>query len=110
MNDCIFCRIISGEIPSKFLFEDEKVVAFRDADPQGPFHILIIPKTHYTTIKEIEDESLIGHLFTIGNKIAEENKIDDFRYIINTGEEAGQSVFHVHLHLIGGRSMAWPPG
>ncbi len=110
MNDCIFCRIISGEIPSEFLYEDEKVAAFRDIEPQAPFHILIIPKEHFTSIKDMKDESLIGYLFKTGNKIAAENKIENFRYIINTGEEAGQTVFHVHLHLIGGRKMTWPPG
>ncbi|MEN8221700.1 MAG: histidine triad nucleotide-binding protein [Acidobacteriota bacterium] len=110
MNDCLFCKISSGEIPTEFLYEDDKVVAFRDIDPQGPFHILVIPKEHFTSIKDIKDESLIGHLFKTGNRIAAENKIENFRYIINTGEEAGQTVFHVHLHLIGGRRMTWPPG
>ena len=110
MDDCIFCKISSGEIPSEFIYEDEKVAAFRDLYPQGPFHILIIPKEHFASIKDMKDESLIGHLFKIGNKIASENKIENFRYVINTGEEAGQTVFHVHLHLIGGRKMTWPPG
>lgn len=110
MDDCLFCKISSGEIPSELLYKDEKVVAFRDINPQGPFHVLIIPRDHYTSIKDVNDESLIGHLFSIGNRIARENNIDNFRYIINTGEEAGQTVFHVHLHLIGGRRMTWPPG
>lgn len=110
MGDCIFCKIGSGEIPSEFLYEDEKVVAFRDIDPQAPFHILIIPREHFTSIKDVKDESLTGHMFAIGNRIAEENNIDNFRYVINTGEEAGQTVFHLHLHLIGGRRMTWPPG
>ncbi len=110
MSDCLFCKISSGEIKSEFLFEDDKVVVFRDIDPQGPFHILIIPKEHYTSIKDVKDESLIGHMFYAGNRVAEENNVENFRYIINTGEEAGQTVFHVHLHLIGGRKMTWPPG
>jgi len=110
MGDCLFCKISSGEIPTEFLFEDDKVVAFRDIDPKGPFHILIIPKDHFTSIKDVKDESLIGHMFSVGNNVAEENSVDNFRYIINTGEEAGQTVFHVHLHLIGGRRMTWPPG
>ena len=110
MSDCIFCMIGAGDIPAELLYEDEKVLAFRDVNPQGPFHILIIPRDHYPSIKEIRDECLIGQMFNAGNRIAEENKIKDFRYIINTGEDAGQTVFHVHLHLIGGRKMTWPPG
>lgn len=110
MSDCIFCKIIAGEIPSEFVYEDDRVVAFRDIEPQGPFHFLIIPREHFISIKEMKDESLVGHLFKAGNRIADENNIEDFRYIINTGEEAGQTVFHVHLHLIGGRKMTWPPG
>ncbi len=110
MDNCIFCKIISGEISADLMYEDDRVVVFRDMIPQAPFHILIIPKSHYSSIKDINDESLIGHLFVIGNKIAKEENIDNFRYIINTGEEAGQTVFHLHIHLMGGRAMNWPPG
>ncbi len=110
MGECIFCKIGSGEIPVEFLYEDETVVVFKDVNPQSPFHILVIPREHYKSIKEVEDRDLIGKLFVVGNKIAKDNMIESFRYIINTGEEAGQTVFHLHLHLLGGRKMGWPPG
>jgi len=110
MDNCVFCKIISSKIQTDLLYEDDKVIAFKDISPQAPFHILIIPKYHYSSIKDVNDESLIAHLFTIGNKLAREKNIDNFRYIVNTGEEAGQTVFHLHLHLMGGRVMNWPPG
>jgi len=110
MEDCIFCKIASGEISTELIYEDEEVVAFRDINPQAPFHVLIIPRIHISSVKETDDKSLIGHMFVAGNKIAEKNGIEDFRYIINTVEQAGQTVFHLHLHLLGGRVMNWPPG
>ena len=110
MKDCIFCRIASGEIPADLIFNDDKVVAFRDISPQAPYHFLVIPREHFSSIQDIDDENLIGHMVAAGNQIAEDNNIKSFRYVINTGEEAGQSVFHVHLHLLGGRRMNWPPG
>ena len=111
MEDCIFCKIASGEINTDLIYEDEDVVAFRDINPQAPFHVLLIPRIHISSIKEeIKNKSLIGKMFLAGNQIAKKNGIEDFRYIINTGEQAGQTVFHLHLHLLGGRVMNWPPG
>ncbi len=110
MNNCLFCKIANDGHNQNFLFEDERVVAFKDINPQAPFHILIIPRQHYTSIMDVGQEDLIGHLFTVGNMVAKKLGIDSFRYVINTGREAGQSVFHLHLHLLGGRYMGWPPG
>jgi histidine triad (HIT) family protein len=110
MDDCIFCKIVKGEFNTEFLFEDDLVVAFRDVEPQAPDHILIIPRVHHQSIKDISDESLIARLFQTGNRVAEQLGIQSFRYVINTGTDAGQAVFHVHLHLLAGRKMGWPPG
>jgi histidine triad (HIT) family protein len=110
MEECIFCKIVSREFNTEFVYEDDLVVAFRDIEPQAPDHILIIPRSHYPTIKDISEESLIGRMFLAGNKIAEQLGIKSFRYVINTGKDAGQAVFHIHLHLLAGRKMAWPPG
>ncbi len=107
---CIFCKIASGEMNSSILFEDDHVVAFKDIHPQAPIHILVIPRDHYTSIKEVEDETLIGHLFTAGKKVAAKMGMSDYRLVINTGAQAGQTVFHLHLHVMGGRFMGWPPG
>lgn len=110
MEDCIFCKIVSGEFNTEFLYSDDYVVAFNDVNPQAPFHVIIIPRNHLVSIKEMSDEQLIGRLFTAGNTIAKKLELDSYRFVINTGKEAGQSVFHVHLHLLGGREMNWPPG
>lgn len=110
MSDCIFCNIASGTMGTALLYEDEKVVAFKDVNPQAPVHILIIPRKHYSSIAEVEDEELIGRLFSAGKKVAQKLGIDSYRFIINTGREAGQTVFHLHLHLMGGRVLYWPPG
>jgi histidine triad (HIT) family protein len=109
-ENCIFCRIAEGKFNTEFLYSDEKVVAFRDVNPQAPFHILIIPRDHYNSVKDVKNADLLGHMFSVGNQVARENDIESFRYVINTGEEAGQTVFHLHLHLLGGRAMSWPPG
>jgi histidine triad (HIT) family protein len=110
MNHCIFCKIASGGVNADFLFQDDRVVAFKDINPQAPTHVLIIPKDHYESIKEITDEGLIGHLFTAAKSVAKTLGLTDYRLVINTGPQAGQSVFHLHLHLLGGRVMHWPPG
>ncbi|MBU2591186.1 MAG: histidine triad nucleotide-binding protein [Nitrospinota bacterium] len=114
MEDCIFCKIVSGEIPAKKLYEDDKAIAFEDLNPKAPVHILIIPKKHLATSLEAkeEDKGLMGHLFLTANKLAQEKGIDrsGFRLVVNCNEDAGQSVFHLHFHLMGGRFMAWPPG
>lgn len=113
MSDTVFQKIIDKEIPAKIVYEDELCIAFHDAHPQAPIHILIIPKKSITKLVEAtnEDQSLLGHLMLTGNKIAKENGIEDnFRLIVNNGARAGQTVFHLHLHLLGGRVMTWPPG
>ena len=118
-KDCIFCKIARKEAPAKIVYEDDKAVAFHDINPVAPVHILIIPKKHIFGIQRIEpeDECLVGHLFYVARKIAEdmgiapdENLNKGYRLVFNVGKDAGQSVFHLHLHLIGGRHMSWPPG
>lgn len=114
MTYCIFCRIISGETPARIIYEDETAVAIEDINPQAPVHVLVIPRKHIATTLDLvpEDVSLVGHLFEIANKIALNREIAGrgFRLVMNTNAEAGQSVFHLHLHLLGGRPMHWPPG
>lgn len=109
---CIFCKIASGEIPTNFLYESSKVVAFKDLDPQAPSHILVIPKAHYENIAELSvvDGDALSELFGAARSIATTLGLDGYRITINTGASAGQSVFHAHLHLLGGRAFAWPPG
>lgn len=111
--DCVFCKIASGEIPSKKAYEDESVLAFYDLDPQAPVHILIIPKHHITSVAEItpENSAVVAHIFEVAAKLAKENNLTEgFRVVANTGRDGGQSVPHLHFHLLGGRSMKWPPG
>jgi histidine triad (HIT) family protein len=112
--DCLFCKIVNGEIPTDIVYQDDQVLAFRDISPQAPTHMLIIPKLHITTINDmnIEDGPLLGHMiFTAKNLAAKEGLADDgFRLTINCNEQGGQSVYHIHLHLLGGRKMTWPPG
>lgn len=111
--ECIFCKIASGEIPAKKLYEDELAVAFADIDPKAPVHVLVIPKRHVASLAELgaQDEALIGHLQLVAAQLAREQKLEDgYRVVINTGPEGGQTVEHLHLHLLGGRSMHWPPG
>ena len=113
MSDCLFCKIIAGEIPSKKIYEDEKVFVFEDINPMAPTHVLIIPKRHIVGLKEAtaDDAEIIGYCHLIAAKIGRERKIEDgYRTVLNVGRGAGQSVFHLHLHLIGGRDMRWPPG
>lgn len=112
-EDCLFCKIAGGEIPSTEVYSDERYYAFRDINPAAPTHVLIVPRKHIARIDEAEagDAELIGGLFLRANEIAKQEGLTEsgFRYIINCGEGAGQSVFHVHLHLMGGRAMSWPP-
>ena len=113
MSDCIFCKIANKEINSNLVYEDESVVAFRDLNPQAPQHILIVPKKHVANITELDDKEIAAHIFTeVVPKIAKEVGVAEngFRLVINTGEEGGQTVNHLHVHLLGGRSMQWPPG
>ena len=113
MSDCLFCRILSGEIPSKKVYEDDRAYAFEDINPQAPTHILIIPKKHVVGLKEAgpDDAELLGYCQLVAARIARERKIEDgYRTVFNVGPRAGQSVFHLHLHLLGGRNLSWPPG
>ncbi len=113
MSDCLFCKIIDGSIPSKKVYEDDDLFAFEDVNPQAPTHILVVPKSHKPTLLELEesDKETIGKVYLVANKLAREKGIDDgFRVVVNCGEKAGQSVFHIHFHLLGGRSFMWPPG
>lgn len=109
--NCLFCRIVEGEIPSNKVYEDEFVLAFRDIDPQAPTHILIIPKKHYDSVLEAGPR-IIGRMTETAKRLAVSEGIAEngFRIVINTGAEGGQSVKHLHMHLLGGRSMQWPPG
>ena len=113
MSDCLFCRIIKGEIPSKKVYEDERAYAFEDISPKAPTHVLIVPKNHIVGLKEAtaEDAELLGYCQLVAAKIARERGIEDgYRTVYNVGPKAGQSVFHLHLHLLGGRALSWPPG
>lgn len=113
MNDCLFCKIISGDIPSKKVYEDEYTYAFEDIDPKAPTHVLIIPKKHLPGLKEAtpSDAEIIGQCHLVAAKIARERKIEDsYRTVLNVGPGSGQSVFHLHVHLLGGRNLRWPPG
>jgi len=112
--DCLFCKIVNGEIPAKMVFEDDQAVAFRDINPQAPTHILVVPKKHIASLAEVEgneDKPLLGHLLALVQQIASgENLSDGYRTVINTGSDGGQTVDHLHVHLLGGRTMHWPPG
>ena len=115
MADCLFCKIAGGEIPSNFLYEDESVVAFSDINPQAPTHILIVPKKHIGSINDFQevDKDLAAHILVdVVPKIVKDLKIDEsgYRVVINTGKDGGQTVPHIHFHILGGRSMQWPPG
>lgn len=111
--DCIFCKIAQDEISSKKIYEDEEIVAFNDLDPQAPVHVLIIPKVHIKSADEINNENrgVIGKIFMVASKIAKEKGLNDgYRIVNNCGEDGGQSVQHLHFHLLGGRKMNWPAG
>jgi histidine triad (HIT) family protein len=111
-DDCLFCRIVRGEIPAKLVAEDEHSVAFRDITPQAPVHILIIPREHVASLNQATDAAMLGRLSLMAADLARKEGISEsgYRTVVNTNAAAGQTVFHVHLHLLGGRSMHWPPG
>ncbi len=113
-QDCLFCKIAAGEIPSEKVYADENFYAFKDINPGAPTHILIVPRKHIARINEVqpEDAGLIGNMVLCANKIAEAEELTErgFRYVINCNEDGGQTVFHVHLHILGGRALEWPPG
>lgn len=111
--DCLFCKIIGGEIPSERIYEDDKIYAFRDIDPQAPVHFLVIPKKHIASLDDLKDEDkeLIGYIFTKIRDLAKEMELDGgYRVVHNIGDDGGQSVKHMHFHVLGGRSLQWPPG
>ncbi|MGL1930740.1 MAG: histidine triad nucleotide-binding protein [Desulfotalea sp.] len=113
MSDCLFCKIAAGEIPAKTLYEDDDVLAFWDIAPQAPIHFLVIPKKHIVDPASLEedDDALAGKLMRVGSKLAKEHGIGDgFRVVFNNGAKAGQTVFHIHMHILGGRDLQWPPG
>jgi histidine triad (HIT) family protein len=114
MTDCLFCKFVSGEIQPDVVYEDPEVLAFRDVNPQAPTHVLVIPKRHISTLNDLQaaDAELIGKLYLAAQQVARDEGIDEpgYRTLINCNPEAGQSVFHIHLHLLGGRRMHWPPG
>jgi len=114
MADCLFCKIARKEIPAKIVYEDRHVVAFEDIHPQAPVHVLVIPKSHFATFNDVgpDEEALLGHMMLVATRMAKEKGVNDtgYRLVGNCLEGAGQSVFHIHVHLLGGRRFAWPPG
>ncbi len=113
-SDCLFCKILAGNIPADIVYESDNAIAFRDINPQAPTHVLVIPRKHISTLNDVdgEDHALIGELYLVAKAIAAAEGIDEsgYRTVINCNEGAGQSVFHIHLHLLGGRLLGWPPG
>ena len=111
-DGCLFCRIVRGEIPAKLVAETAECVAFRDINPQAPTHVLVIPRRHVASLDEARDPALVGHMALLAAEIARTEGIAQrgYRTVINTNAEAGQTVFHIHLHLLGGRALGWPPG
>lgn len=112
MSDTLFARIARGEVPADVVYEDDRALAFRDIAPQAPTHVLVIPRKPIQRLSEADpdDESLLGHLMTVAARVAEQEGLEDFRVVVNNGAGAGQTVFHLHLHVLGGRSLSWPPG
>ena len=111
MSDCVFCRIVAGELPSKKVFETERLFAFEDINPKAPTHILLIPKKHVVSLADgSSDPALLGELVAASADIARQRGVTDYRLLTNTGPEAGQVVLHLHFHLLAGRRMGWPPG
>ena len=114
MADCLFCRVIAGEIPATIVYQNDHVVAFKDITPQAPTHVLVVPRRHIATLNDLapEDDALVGEMVRTAAKIARDAGHADhgYRTVFNTNADAGQTVFHIHLHLLGGRKMGWPPG
>lgn len=112
--DCLFCKILSREIPAEIIYESELVIAFRDVNPKAPTHVLVIPRKHIATINDLEagDQETVGSLYMAAQAIAQQEGIAEpgYRTVMNCNEAAGQTVFHIHLHVLGGRSLGWPPG
>jgi len=114
MSDCLFCKIIAGDIPADIVYQDDDVIAFRDINPQAPTHVLVIPRKHIATINDLTpgDAPLVGQMYLATKTVAEQEGIADagYRSVFNCNRDAGQVVFHIHLHVLGGRQMNWPPG
>ena len=112
--DCLFCSIVAGEIPAEIIYQDELSIALRDINPQAPTHVLVVPREHLDSLDDASqrDEALLGHLLRVAARIANEQGLSEngYRTVINTGAGAGQSVFHLHVHVLGGRDLSWPPG
>ncbi|HMF55106.1 MAG TPA: histidine triad nucleotide-binding protein [Pyrinomonadaceae bacterium] len=113
-NNCLFCQIAAGEIPAEIVYKDERSVAVRDTNPQAPTHVLVVPREHIESLDDAtqKDEALLGHLLRIAARVANElgHSESGYRAVINTGAGAGQSIFHLHIHVLGGRALSWPPG
>lgn len=112
MSDCLFCKIIAGDIPSKKVYEDELCYAFYDIDPQAPVHFLVIPKEHIPSVSQVDasNAATVGHIFAVISSLARELGLESYRVVSNIGDQAGQSVHHLHFHIFSGRDMTWPPG
>ena len=112
MSDCLFCKIVAGEIPSNKVYEDEQCYAFSDIDPQAPTHFLVIPKAHIGSVAEVtgDNSAVVAHIFQVIAKVTKQLGLDSYRVVSNIGEQAGQSVHHLHFHVLSGRDMTWPPG
>ena len=112
MSDCLFCKIVAGEIPSSKVYEDDVCYAFNDIDPQAPTHFLVVPKAHIGSVSEItaDNSAVVAHIFEVIARLTKEQGLDSYRVVSNVGQQAGQSVFHLHFHVLSGRDMTWPPG
>ena len=112
MSDCLFCKIIAGDIPSNKVYEDDLCYAFYDIAPQAPVHFLVIPKAHIASVSEVAEENaaVVGHIFTVISKLTKQLGLESYRVVSNIGEQAGQTVHHLHFHVLSGRDMTWPPG
>ena len=111
-TDCLFCKIVAGDVPADVVHATDTAVAFRDINPQAPTHVLVIPRSHYANAAELAaaEPDAVAHLVEVAARVAADDGVDDYRLVFNTGADVGQTVFHTHLHLLGGRSMTWPPG
>jgi histidine triad (HIT) family protein len=111
VDDCLFCRIVAGKIPATVVYEDAEVIAVNDVFPRAPFHVLVVPRKHVATLSDLDDEVLGGRLLQVVRRVARQGGVgDNFRLVVNNGDHAGQTVWHLHLHVLAGREFAWPPG